>query len=102
MGAVLMAQGRIGEAIAHLKRALSLNPGLFEAYGNLAQAYMIAGRMEPAVHMLARALEISQRRKARRSLPNGSNPSNSEARSTRAYANSWFAHWSKAGRNRAN
>ena len=60
MGAVLMAQGRMGEAIAHLERALSLNPGLFEAYGNLAQAYMIAGRMEPAVHMLARALEIQE------------------------------------------
>ncbi len=58
MGAVLMAQGRIGEAIGHLERALSLNSSLFEAYGNLAQAYMIAGRMEPAVHMLARALEI--------------------------------------------
>ena len=60
MGAVLMAQGKIGAAIGHLERALSLDPTLFEACGNLAQAYMAAGRMEPAVHMLARALEFRE------------------------------------------
>jgi SAM-dependent methyltransferase/tetratricopeptide (TPR) repeat protein len=60
MGAVLMAQGRVGEAIAYLKQALELDHGLFEAHGNLAQAYMAVGQMELAVHVLARALEIQQ------------------------------------------
>ncbi len=58
IGAVLMAQGKTGEAIAHLERAVALDPNLFEALGNLAQAYFAAERMEPAVHALAGALEI--------------------------------------------
>ena len=58
LGALLMAQRKIGEASGHLERALALNPGLFEAHGNLAQAYMAVGQMEPAVQVLSRAIEI--------------------------------------------
>jgi SAM-dependent methyltransferase len=60
LGAVLMAQGNAGEAVALIERALALKPDMFEAYGNLAQAYMAGGRLEPAVRVLARALEIRE------------------------------------------
>ncbi|MGA8076393.1 MAG: methyltransferase domain-containing protein [Xanthobacteraceae bacterium] len=60
LGAILMTQGKVGEAITHFERALSLDPRLFEVLGNLAQAYMAVGQTEPAVHVLARALEIQE------------------------------------------
>ncbi len=60
LGAVVMAQGRVGDAIGHFERALSLNPGLFEAYGNLAQAYLAAGQMEPAFRAATRAFAIRE------------------------------------------
>ncbi len=60
LGAVMMAQGKTSEAIAHMQQAVALNPTSFEAYGNLAQAYMALGRMEPAVVALGRAIEIRE------------------------------------------
>jgi 2-polyprenyl-3-methyl-5-hydroxy-6-metoxy-1,4-benzoquinol methylase len=60
MGAVLMAQGKTGEAIPHLERALALSPDLFEACGNLAQAHMAAGEVELAIRAAGRALEIRE------------------------------------------
>ena len=41
LGAVLMGQGNSGEAIAHMARAAALDPALFEAHANLAQAYYL-------------------------------------------------------------
>ena len=35
LGAVLMRQGKMAEAIFHIEHALSLRPDMFEAYGNL-------------------------------------------------------------------
>lgn len=60
LGAVLMAQGKTGEAIGFLERALVLEPNLFEALGNLAQANMSAGRAEPALDAISRALAIRE------------------------------------------
>jgi len=60
LGTVLMAQSKVGEAVAHFERALAFNPGLFEAHGNLAQAYMACEQLEPAIHALARAIEIRE------------------------------------------
>ena len=60
LGAVLMAQGRIGEAIPRLERAGALKPDLFEAFGNLAQAYLAAGQSAPALLAAHRALELHE------------------------------------------
>jgi SAM-dependent methyltransferase len=60
LGAALMAQGKTGDAIAVLERALAIAPNLFEALGNLAQAHMAAGRAEPALDAISRALAIRE------------------------------------------
>jgi SAM-dependent methyltransferase len=60
LGAVLMAQGKTGDAIAFLNRALAIEPNLFEALGSLAQAHMAAGRAEPALGAISRALAIRE------------------------------------------
>jgi SAM-dependent methyltransferase len=60
IGAVLMAQGKIRQALSHLQRALALKPDLFEALGNLAQAYLASGqRAEAALAALA-AFELRE------------------------------------------
>jgi SAM-dependent methyltransferase len=60
LGAVLMAQGKISQAITQLERATSLDPNLFEAFGNLAQAYLAAGQQVEALHAAYRALELRE------------------------------------------
>jgi SAM-dependent methyltransferase len=60
IGAVLMAQGKTTEAIHHLERAIALKPDLFEALGNLAQAYLAAGRNSQAAIAALRALELRE------------------------------------------
>jgi 2-polyprenyl-3-methyl-5-hydroxy-6-metoxy-1,4-benzoquinol methylase len=60
LGAVLLAQGKGREAIPHLERAVALEPALFEALGNLAQAHMATGRPELAIHAASRAFEIKE------------------------------------------
>jgi SAM-dependent methyltransferase len=60
LGAVLTAQGRIGEAIPHLERAIAINPDLFEACGNAAQAYLRTGQGERALEAACRTLEMRQ------------------------------------------
>lgn len=60
LGAVLMVQGKSGEAIAHMARAVILDPGLFEAHANLAQAYTWTGQREAAIEAAYRALELRE------------------------------------------
>jgi len=60
LGAVIMGQGKIKEAIPHLERALALKPDLFEAHGNLAQAYTWTGQRDRAIEAAARALELRE------------------------------------------
>jgi SAM-dependent methyltransferase len=60
LGAVLLAQGKTREAIPHLERAVTLEPALFEALGNLAQAHMAAGAAELAIQAASRAFEIKE------------------------------------------
>ena len=60
LGTVMMGQGRIGEAIPHLERAVALKPDQFEAWGSLTQAYSWSGRREAAVEAATRALELRE------------------------------------------
>jgi SAM-dependent methyltransferase len=60
IGAVLMAQGKIRQAISHLERAVALKPDLFEALGNLAQAYLASGQRAEAVLAALAALELRE------------------------------------------
>ena len=60
LGAALMAQGRTKEAIASIERALALNPDLFDALGNIAQAYSAVGEAELAVGAAVRVLTMSE------------------------------------------
>jgi SAM-dependent methyltransferase/tetratricopeptide (TPR) repeat protein len=60
LGAVLMGRGKSGEAIAHMERAAALDPGLFEAHANLAQAYTWTGAREAAIEAAYRALELHE------------------------------------------
>jgi SAM-dependent methyltransferase/tetratricopeptide (TPR) repeat protein len=60
LGAVLMRQGKMAEAISHIEHALSLRPDMFEAYGNLCQAYMWTGQRDRAIEAACRALELRE------------------------------------------
>jgi SAM-dependent methyltransferase len=60
LGAVLMRQGKTAEAIAEIERAVALNPDMFAAYGNLAQAYIATGQGERAAAAACRALELQE------------------------------------------
>ena len=60
LGAVLMRQGKMAEAISHIEHALSLRPDMFEAYGNLCQAYMWSGQRDRAIEAACRALELRE------------------------------------------
>ena len=60
LGAVLMRQGKMAEAIFHIEHALSLRPDMFEAYGNLCQAYMWTGQRDRAIEAACRALELRE------------------------------------------
>jgi SAM-dependent methyltransferase/tetratricopeptide (TPR) repeat protein len=60
IGAVLMAQGKIRQAISHLERAVALKPDLFEALGNLAQAYLASGQRAEAMFAALAALELRE------------------------------------------
>jgi SAM-dependent methyltransferase/tetratricopeptide (TPR) repeat protein len=58
LGAVMIAQGNISEAVWHMERAVELRPNLFENYANLAQAYTWSGQRDRAVAASCRALEL--------------------------------------------
>lgn len=58
LGAVLIRQSRMTEAIAHMEQAVALQPDLFEAHGNLAQAALWSGQGERAIEAACRAVEL--------------------------------------------
>ena len=60
LGAVLMRQGKMADAISHMEHALSLRPDMFEAYGNLSQLYMWTGQRDHAIEAACRALELRE------------------------------------------
>jgi SAM-dependent methyltransferase len=60
LGAVLMRQGKMAEAVSHIEHALSLRPDMFEAYANLCQAYMWTGQRDRAIEAACRSLELRE------------------------------------------
>ncbi|HLX72390.1 MAG TPA: methyltransferase domain-containing protein [Verrucomicrobiae bacterium] len=58
LGAVMIAQGNISEAVLHMEQAVELRPDLFEAHANLAQAYTWSGQHDRATDASCRALEL--------------------------------------------
>jgi SAM-dependent methyltransferase len=60
LGALLMMRGNSTDAISHIQHALALRPDMFEALGNLAQAYMFARQPERAIGPARRTLELSE------------------------------------------
>jgi tetratricopeptide (TPR) repeat protein len=57
-GYALLRQGRVEEALAHLRRALELNPSLAPALFNYGDALRQSGKDDEAIKMLERGLEI--------------------------------------------
>jgi tetratricopeptide (TPR) repeat protein len=57
LGSALCAQGKVGEGIPHLVKALDLDSALKEADALLGEAYSDRGEFEPALKHFTRALE---------------------------------------------
>jgi SAM-dependent methyltransferase len=58
LGALLIRQNKMTEALAHIEQAVALQPDLFEAHGNLAQAALWSGQGERAIEAACRAVEL--------------------------------------------
>lgn len=58
LGAVLAREGKLQEAVAHYKKALSYNPYLLKTSHNLAGAYLMQGRVGEAVTYYSKTLDL--------------------------------------------
>ncbi|HZS50161.1 MAG TPA: tetratricopeptide repeat protein [Bryobacterales bacterium] len=58
LGEALAAQGRLGEAAAHFRRAIEIRPGYAQAHYNLARASQKQGDLPGAIAEFQRALQI--------------------------------------------
>jgi tetratricopeptide (TPR) repeat protein len=58
LGEALAAQGRLGEAAAHFRRAIEIRPGYAQAHYNLARATQTQGDLPGAIAEFQRALQI--------------------------------------------
>jgi tetratricopeptide (TPR) repeat protein len=61
LGAALLQDGRVEEAITQLRRALATQPGYREAHVNLGNALARTGRLDEAMQEYRRALELDPR-----------------------------------------
>jgi tetratricopeptide (TPR) repeat protein len=60
LGAALSDAGRKDEAVAVLKKAISINPDHAEAYYNIGRIYLVSSEQtDEAIRMLRRAIEIA-------------------------------------------
>jgi tetratricopeptide (TPR) repeat protein len=60
LGAALSDSGRKDEAVAVLKKAISINPDHAEAYYNIGRIYLVSSEQtDEAIRMLRRAIEIA-------------------------------------------
>jgi eukaryotic-like serine/threonine-protein kinase len=60
-GALRTRQDRLAEAIADLRHAITLQPGRYQAYANLAKAYQQQKSFDAAAGQLDRAIEVAGR-----------------------------------------
>jgi Flp pilus assembly protein TadD len=58
LGAILLRQRRIDEAIAQFQRAVDIAPGYFLARANLGAALLLRGRVDEAITQYRKALEL--------------------------------------------
>jgi Flp pilus assembly protein TadD len=58
LGLVLLHRGRVAEATAQLREAVTLDPGSPEAHNNLGLAQSVAGNDGDAIREFTRALEL--------------------------------------------
>ena len=58
LGAVLLARGRVDEAIVHCRKSLELNAGFPDVYNNLGLAMKRRGDLDEAIAYFQKALEI--------------------------------------------
>lgn len=58
LGSSLAGQGKLDEAIPHLRKALELSPALSETHALLGEAYAAQGRLEESASSFARAVEL--------------------------------------------
>jgi tetratricopeptide (TPR) repeat protein len=63
LGISEMKLGRLPRAIEHLQHAVTLQPGMYEAYYTLGQAYRAAGDQDKAKAAFARAQQLQQQRR---------------------------------------
>ena len=61
LGALLLASGRVEEAIPHYEKALELDPAVGETHFNLGNALARVGRTDDAIEHYQRALELEPR-----------------------------------------
>jgi Flp pilus assembly protein TadD len=59
LGAALVQQGHGADAIAHLRRAIELDPGHAEAHSNLGIALAMTGRLEDAIGQVEESVALS-------------------------------------------
>jgi len=59
LGVVLVAQGKIAEAIDHYSEALRIRPGFERAHYNLGGALIAQGKLNEAIHHYTEALRLS-------------------------------------------
>jgi tetratricopeptide (TPR) repeat protein len=58
LGNVLLAQGRVDDALAGFRRALDLNPNFPEAHNNLGNALKASGHLDEALACYGRAVSL--------------------------------------------
>ena len=61
LSAIMLTTGRTDEAVAHLEKALQIDPSYAEAHANLAQVYLRTGRTRQAIAEYRRAYAIAPR-----------------------------------------
>jgi len=59
LGNLLLRQGRMAEAIDHLKEAVKLNPGLAQSRNNLGNVLLRQGRVSEAVEQFETAVKVA-------------------------------------------